>query len=254
MRTTDTLHYPQLIPHADVLFLNASYAAAHSPSHASNPRSFLLSMLSLAPPHALLIAYWGSGPGSVPGDPSSSGGAALLSMPTREYLQASSWAPPAGFVPGAPASGGGARRGNHGSMDAEPSFDEYRSIRTGSSFWAGAHTSSSSAFTGFAPSSPRAGAPSPGSDAPRTPARLARAVTAPLLGTRGEEEERTEPLDEIGAQDAFIAGMMWALSRRVLPSSKYAPRGAADEDGTAAEREADAEKEGGRWKLDECLR
>jgi hypothetical protein len=70
----------QLIPHADVLFLNKHYAQAHSPHYAASPRAFLLALAAGgAPPHGLLVAYWGAD------------GAAVLSVPTREYFQASSW-------------------------------------------------------------------------------------------------------------------------------------------------------------------
>ena len=72
----------QLIPHADVLFLNRHYAQAQSPAYASAPRAFLLALTRLAPPHALLVAYWGAE------------GAAALSVPTREYFQSSGWTGP----------------------------------------------------------------------------------------------------------------------------------------------------------------
>jgi sugar/nucleoside kinase (ribokinase family) len=52
----------------------------------------------------------------------------------------------------------------------------------------------------------------------------------------------------VGAQDAFIAGMIYALSRRLLPGAPYAP-------GLSSSGAAEAQRsEGGRWKLDECLR
>ncbi|CDO68506.1 hypothetical protein BN946_scf184998.g3 [Trametes cinnabarina] len=73
----------QLIPHADVIFLNKHYARAHSPQYASSPRAFLLSLTSIAPPHALLVAHWGSD------------GAAVLSVPTKEYFQSTGWVEPA---------------------------------------------------------------------------------------------------------------------------------------------------------------
>ena len=65
-----------------MLFLNKHYARAHSPQYASSPRAFLLSLTTLAPPHALLVAHWGED------------GAAVLSVPTREYFQSSGWAEP----------------------------------------------------------------------------------------------------------------------------------------------------------------
>lgn len=55
--------------------LSASKAYALSREFKA-PRPFLLSMVAQAAPHALLVVNWGSA------------GAALLSVPTREYFQA----------------------------------------------------------------------------------------------------------------------------------------------------------------------
>ncbi|KAI9442025.1 hypothetical protein BJY52DRAFT_1194878 [Lactarius psammicola] len=71
-----------LILHADVVFLNQHYAQAQFPAYASAPRVFRLALTGLAPPHALLVAYWGAV------------GAAVLSAPTREYFQSSGWSAP----------------------------------------------------------------------------------------------------------------------------------------------------------------
>ena len=56
-----------------------------TPAQKLNPRSFLLSQVPLVAKHALLLVHW------------EQDGAALLSMPTREYLQCSIWTevPPA---------------------------------------------------------------------------------------------------------------------------------------------------------------
>ncbi|KAG1835313.1 hypothetical protein EV424DRAFT_1360355 [Suillus variegatus] len=50
--------------------------------------------------------------------------------------------------------------------------------------------------------------------------------------------------DEEGAHSAFIAGMIWSLSRRTLPGAPYTPV-------QAEEKESDVTA---RWRLDECLR
>jgi hypothetical protein len=56
-------------------------------------------------------------------------------------------------------------------------------------------------------------------------------------------------VDEVGAQDAFIAGMIFALSRRICPGLPYSPSWSGeDTNGTSSEDGR------GRWKLDECLR
>ncbi|KAF9065755.1 hypothetical protein BDP27DRAFT_1331528 [Rhodocollybia butyracea] len=54
-------------------YFNKRYAQAHSPDYATTPRKFLLSLMSIAPLHALLITHWGSE------------GAAAISLPTKEY-------------------------------------------------------------------------------------------------------------------------------------------------------------------------
>ena len=56
-----------------------------------------------------------------------------------------------------------------------------------------------------------------------------------------------EVVDEVGAQDAFVAGMMWALARRLLPGEPYTPSAARP----GASGEGDQR---GRWRLEECLR
>lgn len=58
-----------------------------------------------------------------------------------------------------------------------------------------------------------------------------------------------EPVDEVGAQDAFIAGMIYALSRRLCPGLPYTPSWNGED---PASLSSDSEK--GRWRLDECLR
>ncbi|TFY50717.1 hypothetical protein EVG20_g11367, partial [Dentipellis fragilis] len=129
-----------LIPHADVLFLNKHYAQAHSPAYASTPRAFLLSLTALAPPHALLVAYWGAE------------GAAALSVPTREYFQSSGWAedPPPNAASSAALSV--APSGGPGGADGprpESKAEELLSVRSGSDFWAapGRTSSTLSAFS-----------------------------------------------------------------------------------------------------------
>jgi len=61
-----------------------------------------------------------------------------------------------------------------------------------------------------------------------------------------QDKSQGQRAGDVGAQDAFIAGMIYALSRRLLPGAPYAP-------GLSGAAEAQR-SEGGRWKLDECLR
>ena len=66
---------------------------------------------------------------------------------------------------------------------------------------------------------------------------------------QSQQSQPTTPrAEDAGAQDAFIAGMIYALSRRLMPGAPYAP-------GQSGSGAAEAQRsEGGRWKLDECLR
>ncbi|KAJ3564311.1 hypothetical protein NP233_g8379 [Leucocoprinus birnbaumii] len=61
-----------------------------------------------------------------------------------------------------------------------------------------------------------------------------------------------ELVDEIGAHDAFIAGMMYALSRRICPGAPYTPSAGGREGSNAGGRAVDDVR--ARWRLDECLR
>ncbi|KAI0631707.1 hypothetical protein C8Q77DRAFT_1128403 [Trametes polyzona] len=262
-----------LIPHADVIFLNKHYARAHSPQYAASPRAFLLSLTNIAPTHALLVAHWGSD------------GAAVLSVPTREYFQSTGWIETSAPTPSPADPRGGAPL----SQSGRPNEADMQSVRTGSDFWAGAgnHTESSSTFTADLLTSspqrpgrgngntnaydetPRGGNKQHGRAGARNGKRPAYKSRSPdgdgdssdsdgtqIAGEGGGVRQRAQPapppaasevVDEVGAQDAFVAGMMWALSRRLLPGEPYTPSAAA-RDGV------DAERERGRWRLEECLR
>ncbi|KAH9895977.1 hypothetical protein C8Q73DRAFT_690339 [Cubamyces lactineus] len=266
-----------LIPHADVIFLNKHYARAHSPQYASSPRAFLLSLTGIAPPHALLVAHWGSD------------GAAVLSVPTKEYFQSTGWIDTSASTSAEPSP----LRINvlpvPGSSEHMDEAD-MQSVRTGSDFWAGAgnHTESSSTFTAdllsSTPQRPGRGAAKEETPRPskrhqsRTKNGKRAAYRSPKRdngdssdsdgtqiaghggGIRADPEAsraRSQPapnevVDEVGAQDAFVAGMMWALSRRLLPGEPYTPS-AISGDGVAGSG-ADSDREKGRWRLEECLR
>ncbi|KAG8819085.1 hypothetical protein FRC17_010616 [Serendipita sp. 399] len=75
----------QLFQHVDVVFYSKAYALSVNPSTPAQkltPRSFLLSQVPLVSKHALLFVHWDHD------------GGALLSVPTREYLQSSVWTEP----------------------------------------------------------------------------------------------------------------------------------------------------------------
>ena len=121
----------QLIPHADVIFVTKYYALAHSPNYASTPRAFLLSLTNRVPPHALLVAYWGRE------------GAALLSLPTREYFQSSNWVEERHISPGN-TNGANVAVG----IGRGPGLpDGIESVRSGSDFWVDGRTPESSGYS-----------------------------------------------------------------------------------------------------------
>lgn len=171
-------------------------------------------MCSHAAPHALLIVDWGAQ------------GAALLSVPTREYLQSSGWIEPTVVKP---------TWGNNNAA----SMLEPRSVASGSGFWADGHNSTESDWristgSGQDSSDPRHSAISDATDSDSGRASI-------------ETERGTEAhVDEVGAHEAFVAGMIFALSQTILPGGPYiwnAPGKTPSSKGT-----------NGRWKLEECLR
>ncbi|KAF9066631.1 hypothetical protein BDP27DRAFT_1384252 [Rhodocollybia butyracea] len=231
-----------LIPHADVLFLNKHYAQTHSPDYATTPRTFLLSLMSIAPPHALLVAHWGSE------------GAAALSLPTKEYFQSSGW------VSDSPNTA-------HSSVaQTGTNADDIRSVRTGSDFWAGGRSStlSSSAFTAQ-DNSTYLGHPSANSKhRSRSRSRGPSPVTSGLdeddhdsdsQGTEvpfeGEGDVDDGVVDQVGAQDAFVSGMIYALSRRLVPGAPFTPSSRGED---VSNYNTKGENDRGKWRLDECLR
>lgn len=189
------------------------YAQSVSPS--ASPRAFLISMCARASSNALLIVDWGAQ------------GAALLSVPTREYLQSSGWVEPTTVQ----------RYWNTGGL-AEPG-----SIISGSSFWGDAPTSSS--VGGIEDSV-----------APSTTALDKEVQRNSTISDEGSESSTTSTetekgnqrfVDEVGAHDAFVAGMIFALSQKVLPGRPYTSEG--NDKGSN-----NVTGVTGKWKLEECLR
>ena len=211
---------PQLMPHADVIFVNAHYAKAHSPAHAATPRSYLLSLAasSSVAPHALLIAYWGN-----------KQGAAVLSLPTKEYFQSSGWARPP------------THRAASKNPDTRP-----RSVTSDSIFWADGgidHSASSSNFT-FAGNNRDSGTDPLSSSYDHDHEEDDDSEGTETGDNVTQEDE--DVIDEIGAQEAFVAGMIFALTRKILPGEPYTPHLAASGHSVNEEK--------GKWRLEECLK
>ncbi|KAG1795300.1 uncharacterized protein HD556DRAFT_377218 [Suillus plorans] len=123
-----------LIPHADVIFLSAqTFPSLSNPQFNAvnpgppSPRAILLALARHASPHALLVLYGGAL------------GSALLSLPTREYLQSSSWSP----LP----MGRSHAHTNSNLHSIISTAEGVESVRSGSEFWAGRRSPDSSGFT-----------------------------------------------------------------------------------------------------------
>ncbi|KAH9481381.1 hypothetical protein JR316_0005906 [Psilocybe cubensis] len=242
-----------LIPHADVLFFNKHYAQANSPHYETTPRAFLLSLASSAPPHALLIAHWGQE------------GGAVLSLPTKEYFQSSGWVedkPPPVQIKNTDV--------DHLRTPFPQRNSELRSVRSGSDFWADGrsrtpssrgYTRESNYFSDTDISEPHMYH----QHQIRSHTRQGQGTNESSQFTTTHEEDDNDSqgterpgrdhdaddgvVDEVGAQDAFISGMIYALSRRICPGFPYTPAWSGEDDFSSA-----GEDGRGRWKLDECLR
>jgi len=216
--------------------------------------------MSIAPPHALLVAHWGTE------------GSAVLSLPTKEYFQSSGWVEekPPPLPPSFDTNSVNSRHRGQGDED-----ETLRSVRSASDFWAGnrSGTPSTSHFTAGYFTDSGHGHTSSGhmgsfsqQTSSRTPTHnpnLSGQYTTTDYSHDQHDDNDNESqvtevpgqdtdeglVDEAGAQDAFIAGMIYALSRRICPGLPYTPAWNG-EDLT----NLNAEIERGRWRLDECLR
>ncbi|KAF9030991.1 hypothetical protein BDZ89DRAFT_1064314 [Hymenopellis radicata] len=217
-----------LIPHCDVLFVNKHYAQANSPHYATTPRAFLLSLTSIAPPHALLVAHWGS----------------------EEYFQSSGWVEDRAVSSSSHKATARVPRGREIDANVDSLVTEstdVRSVRSGSDFWADgrSRTPSSSAYTTASGSRAHSEVPSGNS-------RATYHDDDDDHDSTGTEVPDTDDnvVDEVGAQDAFVAGMIYSLSRRIMPGAPYTPSAGGEDVRSGANPDNDR----GRWRLDECLR
>ncbi|KAH7884752.1 hypothetical protein F5I97DRAFT_1497797 [Phlebopus sp. FC_14] len=264
-----------LIPHADVIFLSSStfpsiqhanqpsrsMSPTSQPNSTPTPRAVLLSLARHASPHALLVLNAGQD------------GAALLSLPTREYFQSSGWMPPPAPQPSHPHTSRSHPQ-NHGHTNSNATstngtrtprtWDGVESVRSGSDFWAGIGPGDDSLVSRDSQYSNH-DADTDGlphrSDRPRPSGESFHPFDDDVDEDGGEDGRHTpqphrkppnleDVLDEEGAHCAFVAGMIWALSRRLMPGSPYVPGGPTS-DGEAGKDVSDL---GVRWRLDECLK
>jgi hypothetical protein len=181
-------------------------------------------LTSNAAPHALIVAHWGSE------------GAAVLSVPTREYFQSSGWVeeqPPA--------------KGNDNPPKQSGETSEFHSVRSGSGYWADgrSRTLSSSSAPHYSSDTSYDGHKSKISDGGDDDDDNDSQGTETPAGASGRDNNI---VDELGAHDAFIAGMTYALSRKLCPGPLYTPAITGDYPQKGPENDRS------RWRLDECLR
>lgn len=197
-------------------------------------------MSAHAAPHALLVVDWGMQ------------GAALLSVPTREYLQSSGWVETVN--------------------DVKPSWDNneavegegFTSVRTGSGFWADGRPQSGVTVTGSEGSRWTESAVLPTSVEEHVQTHSDGDTDSQRTSLETERGTETQVVDPVGAHEAFVAGMIFALSQRILPGRPYTREDATKTHNTQAlipsgSVGADVLPGGsgggsGRWRLEECLR
>lgn len=179
----------------------------------------------------------------------------MLSLPTKEYFQSSGWVEE--LSTSSRPDLGSSHEGLNSSIEL--------SVRSGSDFYADAqgHTPSSSAFysAGFMSDwgNESGVSYSTSSSAQKKHARLRshehRSIDddgdddSQVTETPGDDNDDDGIIDDVEAHDAFVAGMIYALSRRIVPGLPYTPSWAG-EDPNATNSDFDT----GRWRLDECLR
>ncbi len=193
----------------------------------------------------------------------------MLSLPTREYFQSSGWVEDRSTARTPSDSHRPLPQGRDTAANSTANFSEthdLRSVRSGSDFWADARsrTPSSSAFTAgnYTSSDARSHL---GLGTPQTRSRSRPRHGNRYDTTQTEEDDNEDAdhdsqgtevpesddnvVDEVGAQDAFVAGMIYSLSRRILPGPPYTPASGGED-----VRPANMDHDKGRWRLDECLR
>ena len=150
------------------------------------------------------------------------------------------------------------------------------SVRSGSGFWAAGHragsgtSSSAYTFTGFsaALSSTQSHSgyeegggvrdsygmseiPEGAEDEGENDTETGREKKGGKGGKDGEGEDDDDDRDELAAQDAFIAGMIFALSQIIVPGPPYAPNTAPYAQMYNSGLGLD---DRGKWRLEDCLR
>jgi FtsZ-interacting cell division protein ZipA len=133
-----------------------------------------------------------------------------------------------------------------GSAEAEPNAGDDSSDDSDGTEIAASSSNDGSRVAHGASSSGQAGQPQQQQQQPQPPQQQQQSQQQQQQQQQQQSQTQAQRTEDVGAQDAFIAGMIYALSRRLLPGAPYAP-------GLSGATEAQRSEQG-RWKLDECLR
>ncbi|KAG8840214.1 hypothetical protein FRB96_009531, partial [Tulasnella sp. 330] len=182
----------------------------------TSPRAFLLSQALRCAPHAILVVSWADQ------------GSALLSIPTREYFQSSKFVVEPEDNEEFESVVSGTQHGHSFSFDAEGQQSPDPRNNTWASDSIGQRN---------------------GSGSGRGNGKVEKGgVSFDDDDDDDDEDDDDDVIDE--------SGMIYALSRRVLPHPIYSPPvPSANPTGTAMSFTAGGDDlERGRWRLEECLR
>ncbi|KAG9097416.1 hypothetical protein FRC06_007580 [Ceratobasidium sp. 370] len=262
-----------LIRHADVVFFSHAYATAQE---YTAPRPFLLAMARFAAAHALLCVEWGragcamlsvptkeyfQSSAFVP-DPRTQSHRAVDSLSTSLFESVRSGTPFYSEIgdqrapsraegrPEVNGNGRGASRAEGrsasragGSRSASQSGGRRRNRGQSTS----GQGQGQDDWGKMYPESVRRASPAPSSSSEEDERRTITGASwrTSVTGTTSSAAAAKDVVEEAGAGDAFVAGMIFALSRRLVPGAPYSP-GLQDLPGPDAEK--------GRWRLEECLR
>ncbi|KAG8694439.1 hypothetical protein FRC09_009849 [Ceratobasidium sp. 395] len=268
-----------LIRHADVVFFSHAYATAQE---YTAPRPFLLAMARFAAPHALLCVEWGragcamlsvptkeyfQSSAFVP-DPRAQSHRVMDSLSTSLFESVRSGTPFFSEMGDQRAPSRNEARPEVNGNGRSASRAEGRSASRAEGRSAGQAGGSRSASQGggkrrnrgqstsgqgqddwgkMYPESVRKASPTPSSSSEEDERRTITGASwrTSVTGTTSSAAAAKDVVEEAGAGDAFVAGMIFALSRRLVPGAPYSP-GMQDLPGPDAEK--------GRWRLEECLR
>ena len=176
------------------------------------------------------MAYWGSE------------GAAVLSLPTKEYFQSSGWVEERD-------ESDASRQTRMESNTRSDEFSSVQSVRSGSDFWAGNRTPGSS--DSYTTGGQSADSHVQSHEEQKFGKEDGEENDNDSQGTEVPEGTKDDVVDEVGAQDAFVAGMIYSMSRSITPGAPYTPS-AGGGDVRVNTNSSDAERS--RWRLDECLK